>query len=212
MERLKIELARYPGLRQSILERRFAGAKPFTYYPSDLGDREYGPDGGLWDPRQRGAAPEEQRCLDACYAFISEFLNSSSENHFLVQCDYRRLATRGDNGLIRTGHGERLLVIDHASTLGGSEFQAEVWVDVFGCFAGREDIDLTLARGSLHPRALGVLATLPDGYPAAASGEALSEMIVRGARYLVYDAFDGQWLLFAELFAANREEDWAKPG
>jgi len=193
------ELSRYPGIRD-CLKSRLADASIFTFYPTRV--VVTGPDqwnGWLHDPRQRLTDVEREH-LHQCFNLVTSFLSASDQHYFLVQTDYSRLDRRLDrDGQVQTGLGETVMVIESLEGGRWEHYNAEVWTYLRATRVDADQVILTINRGMLHPRALGVLTSLESPPEGQRVDQRVAEAIVRNAKYLVFDAFDGQWPIFAEL-------------
>ena len=203
VECFKKQMSLFPGLRAAILRSRFTNASAFTYYPADLTD--YSADvlerGMIFDPRVRDMSALERGHLEHCYEFIDSLL-VSPQSYLFIQADYRRLFRTDENGNLRSAPGEKLIVLENLDLPVSSEYRKEVWVYLQGGRVEKKEIELTMNRGMLYPRPFGILATLQIAVESGVTSKTLQNEIVDSAGYLVYDAFDGQWPIFAGLEAS----------
>ena len=193
----EIELSRYPGIREG-LKSRLAAASIFTFYPTAMlvTDPEQW-NGWIYDPRVPLTGIEREH-LRHCFDLMTSFVSASDQHYFLVQSDHRRLDRLDPAGQVPTGAGETVMVF----SLKGARwdhYEAEVWTYLRGGQVDTDEVVLTINRGMLHPRALGILTFLEKPPSRQSVDQGVAEDIVRNARYIVYDAFDGQWPIFAEL-------------
>jgi hypothetical protein len=114
-----------------------------------------------------------------------------------VQGDHRRLDKLNLDGTLGVGEGERLIVLPLTAPFLG--YDGEVWTYLRAKDATIEDVGLTINRGTLNPRAFGVLTRMESDLDSQIQPEALISEICDNATVLTYDAFDGQWIIFLEL-------------
>ncbi len=192
------QLSLFPGLR-AALKARMENPVAFTFYPdpSVMLDPAVWARDGIFDARERGMTRSEEASLDECDDFVWSYLRRDIRNIFLVQGDHYRLDRRDSDGTVAVGQGERLIVLPLDKPFLG--YSGEVWIYLRARDAIIEDVQLTINRGTLHPRALGVLTRIESTLETQIQPEALIDEICDNSTVLIYDAFDGQWPIFLQL-------------
>ena len=118
---------------------------------------------------------------------------------FVVQTDYHRVNYKNADGTLAVGRSERIAVVEHPDTALEDGYGFELWTFLTGADATFDDIYYARTAGTLHPRPIGVLTALNRSPGDEVVVRITVDEIVLNAKYLIYDAFDGEWLIFAEL-------------
>jgi hypothetical protein len=194
------ELHRFPGVRKLLLD--VGVASTFIFFPERLSCKTALDLDALdiADLLSRYTEQIVEEVKAASYRFITSYLASGETKQLLVQSDYHRLQYRDQNGFLRLGSGEEILIVKDPGLYGIDLPGTEIWTVLFGSkMVSADDVELTKNRGMLNPRPLGLMRDHPiprrrDNMHYLTADEAIS-----GAEYLFFDAFDGAWLIFAEL-------------
>jgi hypothetical protein len=193
------ELSRYPGVREN-LRSRLKASSAFTYYPTEIIIKQPGQwNEFLYDSIERPMTETEREHLHACLDLVTSFVRASDQHYLLVHTDYFRLDRLDSEGRVPVAPGEILMILKSLEGAGWDRYNAEVWTYLRGKEVDANKVELTMNRGMLNPRPLGILSFLECPPKGQSVDKRVAEDIVRNARYIVYDAFDGQWPIFAEL-------------
>lgn len=196
-EAFEIELARFPGVRRAWSARQHGPAFTFFGEAWTAHSVEHLMHGEI--PTVPG--PQSEMLLSqyqaAYYEFVSAYLRRSESACLLLQCEYWRFDRELD-GRIALGRDERVIIVEHPDTTAEDGYGKELWTFVSGATT-YEDIYYTRTSASLHPRPFGALCTFDAPIGAERVIYKPLEEIAVKSEFLVLDAFDGSWLIFAEL-------------
>jgi hypothetical protein len=201
---MRSELMRYGGIRRELLELDLGSGTAFAYWPTDVPVNE-SDDLKYWFYDPRDDSPIDPRIEGEHHAhaltIMADYLNGQPNRYLFVQTTHWTGDRRNADGSIRVAPGQELIGYTRGDQSPPDGYPDEYWVFLTAPSASDEDVRITFARGSLHPPTVGIVTQLPsDRLPVHEQflDREFVRAIVAGVRWIIFDAFDHQLLVFWE--------------